>query len=559
MRPPLLPIVLLAACATVTEAPPSTPSEPDGPDTPSETVEVEEITVDCFADADGDGFAGTFTGTVVDCAGSTVSEDCDDLNPATWPGAPDLCDGVDHDCDGVVITGADTDGDGWPDCGAARPTELWSRVGLGTRGGLGERLGERVAWQDVTGDGAPELIVSAPYSDGLAGSGGRVEVRALARDPDGVVRDRLLWAVQGTSFGDAIGFAWALVNDVNGDTLPELAVAIPRDGVAETSEVHLYASPFVGLAVLLDRFEADDEVPARSLWGAGDLNGDGRGDIVWVREPPWPANPVLQWVPGTLSGLDWGAAEDIAGISTLPVRHGDVLATDIDGDGYDDLVLGASVPGGVTVVPGGPAGPGAPRSVLCPGAPLVSTCGHGMVLHDLTGDGILDLLATAGTGARVGVHAAGGGLAILPGGPGGPLNGGPPAGTFLPHPDPVVGVEDGAVAVVGDLDGDGSPELMATGTASPAATDRDVRLWRSVPGGWVARPRVQVPPPTGVFAAVVGPTGLLPVGDLDSDGLPDVLVADPAWRPGNGSYFGRLSVWAGAAFGDPAPADPLLP
>ena len=54
--------------------------------------------------------------------------DCNDDDPQTWPGAPELCDGLDNDCDGdvdgddwagisVTIVG-DTDGDG-SDSGAA--------------------------------------------------------------------------------------------------------------------------------------------------------------------------------------------------------------------------------------------------------------------------------------------------------------------------------------------------------------------------------------------------------------------------------------------------------
>ena len=51
-------------------------------------------------DGDGDGFRV--------CAG-----DCDDADAAAWPGAAELCDGVDNDCDGVVGVGeVDGDGDG---------------------------------------------------------------------------------------------------------------------------------------------------------------------------------------------------------------------------------------------------------------------------------------------------------------------------------------------------------------------------------------------------------------------------------------------------------------
>lgn len=54
-------------------------------------------------DADGDGYA--------------EGDDCDDTNASTYPGAPELCDGVDHNCDSragqVRIWYADHDADGW--------------------------------------------------------------------------------------------------------------------------------------------------------------------------------------------------------------------------------------------------------------------------------------------------------------------------------------------------------------------------------------------------------------------------------------------------------------
>ncbi|MCB9797673.1 MAG: hypothetical protein H6741_33705 [Alphaproteobacteria bacterium] len=64
-------------------------------------------------DADGDGIP--------------VEEDCDDNDEGAYPGAEELCDGVDNDCDGEIDNGAsdmstyygDADGDGYGDADAA--------------------------------------------------------------------------------------------------------------------------------------------------------------------------------------------------------------------------------------------------------------------------------------------------------------------------------------------------------------------------------------------------------------------------------------------------------
>ncbi len=64
---------------------------------------------------------GTFTvsDTSVDDDGDGYTEqegDCDDGDPAVHPGAPEVCDHIDDDCDGDLEQGADRDHDGEGDC-----------------------------------------------------------------------------------------------------------------------------------------------------------------------------------------------------------------------------------------------------------------------------------------------------------------------------------------------------------------------------------------------------------------------------------------------------------
>ncbi len=112
--------------ATDTAPPPTVPcpdgdaqGDPDAPEVCNGEDDdcdgaVDEDPVDgmpFYADADGDGY-GDESQLVLACtvgAGATLQlGDCDDTDPAIHPGAAELCDGVDHDCDGLSGTDSGT-------------------------------------------------------------------------------------------------------------------------------------------------------------------------------------------------------------------------------------------------------------------------------------------------------------------------------------------------------------------------------------------------------------------------------------------------------------------
>ncbi|MCB9762522.1 MAG: hypothetical protein H6739_22175 [Alphaproteobacteria bacterium] len=150
MRQPL-PLLLLGALLACKDAEPvddtgpidSGPAEVgvedcDGVDDDGDGLVDEGLTVTYYWDADGDGFGdpdrardacGPEAGYV------NAGEDCDDRDPEVHPGAAEVCDGVDNDCDGTTDQGAegsadwyaDGDGDGFgagePEVSCAAPDE----------------------------------------------------------------------------------------------------------------------------------------------------------------------------------------------------------------------------------------------------------------------------------------------------------------------------------------------------------------------------------------------------------------------------------------------------
>ena len=84
----LIVVASIAGCSFLNTADP--PVEEEG----AHVGSAPDAAPDTGVDGDGDGVAPRVCG----------GQDCNDAQPLTFPGAPELCDGTDNSCDGVVDT-----------------------------------------------------------------------------------------------------------------------------------------------------------------------------------------------------------------------------------------------------------------------------------------------------------------------------------------------------------------------------------------------------------------------------------------------------------------------
>lgn len=249
----------------------------------------------------------------------------------------------------------------------------------------------------------------------------------------------------------------------------------------------------------------------------GDLNGDGIGDVV-----------VNNSRDNTLSVLigsgDGSFAPAMGSPIALACSPNGVELGDVNGDGILDIVT-ANIcfdpPFDSTVSVFIGAGDGTFAEML--GSPYVLSSADGAslpVISDLDGDGWPDILTT---------NASAGSVSIL-------LN--DAGGSFSEAPESPTAVGNGTRQVaVGDLDGDGHPDLVSANSG-----DWEVSVLRGNGDGTFT--------PVGAIAVERHPTGVA-IADLDGDGELDLAVTN---------YFSDdLSILLGngdATF-DQAPGSPV--
>jgi len=540
------------------------------------------------ADSDGDGQGDPCDGDG-DNDGVPDPSDCSPLNPQIWalPGEATDLDLVEAssgtqlswvapvDVGGtassarfdVVLSGSGSDFMTAPACvennqgpdtlatTAGPLTEMWHDEANKTSA----RFGTSVAPAgDVDGDGYADIIVGARWYTNLQDREGTATL--YRGTPFGLTF--AAWTTESNQEFSYYGTSVASAGDVNADGFSDVIVGAPEydNGVVFGGRAYVYLGSAGGPSVTPIWTVSPGVAGAglgSSVASAGDVNGDGKDDVI-VGAPTYqgtfPDEGKAFVYYGSTTGVGATAAWSASG-GQASSGFGNAVSSagDVNGDGFDDVIVGApgygngeSGEGKVSLFLGSGGGLSATPAWTAEGGQLDAALGTSVAgAGDVNGDGFDDVIVGA-PGFDNGEADEGAAFLFL-----GTASGLETAPAWSAESDQAGARFGISVSSAGDVNGDGLSDLLVGASLYDVTTTNEGRayLYLGGAGGPTLSP---VKVLSGDQASAEYGSSVAGAGDVDGDGAGDLLVGAPRYDNGN-SDEGRAYAYEGETTLLPSP------
>jgi hypothetical protein len=423
-------------------------------------------------------------------------------------------------------------------------TASWEIEGSTPSANMGRALASA---GDVNADGFGDVVVGVP--NGMDG-GYAVGIAYVHLGTAGGLAPSPVWSASGAPLQFASGYGWSVsgAGDVNGDGYDDVLIGQPNWGdgqrLSAVGRAHVYDGYFGGVqtspAWTFTGSQTDESVGYR-VSRAGDVNGDGFGDVI-----VGTLGDRVYVFYGSAEGLSTVPDLTISGASGSNFGRAVACAGDVNGDGFCDVLVGAPA-----VTPGPAPSPGAVFCYLGSFTGLAtqpawtrsgieaneqygeSVAGAG----DVNGDGRSDVVIGA-PNATNGVFSGAGRAEVLYGTPGGLGN--------IPVPftyDEAEARMGACVSAAGDVDGDGYGDVLLGAPGATSGVLSDAGFAQVVMGGLLGTTLGAVRR-GGQAGENLGAAGSC-AGDANGDGYADLVLGAPMYDGVAGTGVGHVRLYLG--------------